>query len=101
MGSNEAQLRLLMIDKLSERRSGEAPKTLSMILASADSGSVLAQEILGYCHDRGYLVASNRPEAVRYYRMAAQRGSLAAYNALKELYNKIRPPGAEFRLPQE
>jgi len=71
-----------------------------MILMAADSGSVLAQEILGYCHDKGYLVGTNRPEAVRYYRMAAQRGSLAAYNALKDLYNKIRPPDPEFRMTQ-
>ncbi len=100
LGNMEAGLRLVMIDRQNRESSDSRVQTLSIVLDGADHGSVLAEEILGYGYAKGFLVGRNISESVRYYRMAAQRGSLAAYHALKELYDGIRPPGREFKISE-
>jgi TPR repeat protein len=56
--------------------------------------------MIGYCYHKGIGVKSNPARSVEYYRRAYQRGSLAAYNALREIYDEIRPDDPEFRIPE-
>jgi TPR repeat protein len=63
-----------------------------------NEGSVLAQATLAYCYQRGIGTEKSIPIAVKYYRLAAQRGSQYAFNQLKGLYNSVRPDNKEFQL---
>ncbi len=97
LGNLEAKIRLYTIE-LKEQKASVGTDTLPELLRGyADNGSVLAEEVLAYCYQTGKLVPANTPEAVRLYRHAAERGSRIAYNALKELYDEIRPNAPEFQ----
>jgi hypothetical protein len=98
LGSREALLRSSMI-KLNSTKGATPDKALLVVLAqSAEDGSVLAEEMLGYFYSTGTGVPRNIPESVKYYRKAAQRGSTIAYNALRSLYDELRPSEAVFRM---
>jgi TPR repeat protein len=73
---------------------------VKLLRRAAGEGSVLAQTMLGYCYATGLGVERSTPEAVQLYRSAAQRGSNAAYSALKELYAAIRPSDPEFEIDE-
>ena len=98
-GDREAKIRLWMIGLGEGQKSDVAALVDSLRLASSD-GSILAQTMIGYCYDKGIGVGRNVPRSVEYYRKAYQRGSMAAYNALRELYDEIRPDDPEFRIPE-
>jgi TPR repeat protein len=63
-----------------------------------NDGSILAQFTLGYCYENGIGVKKNLPNAVKYYRNAAQRGNQFAYEQLKRLYNNLRPATETFKV---
>lgn len=96
LGNGEAKLRLMM----KSLRAGTTAPTDSSLIPSLekmrDEGSVLAQVLLGYCHEWGLGLPVSIPRAVDYYRKAAQRGSRTAYDALRILYDARRPPGSAF-----
>ena len=52
---------------------------------------VLAQISLAYCYENGIGVSVSKSEAVKYYRLTAQRGNQLGYDELKRMYNEIRP----------
>jgi TPR repeat protein len=98
LGSREALLRSSMM-KINATKGMTPDKALLSVLAqSAEDGSVLADEMLGYFYSTGAGVPRNIPESVRYYRKAAQRGSSIAYNALRSLYDELRPSEHVFRM---
>jgi len=98
MGSREARLRIAALSVRTEKNA----KTLSAIIAeleqAAQKGSVLAQVALGFCYETGTGVEKRIPEAVKWYRSSAQRGSQDAYFALKRLHDQIRPRDKEFQI---
>ncbi len=96
LGSREAELRIV-ISSLRGAGGGSVDAALLKRLAAWDAeGSVLAQVILGYCHEGGRGMAADIPGAISYYRKAAQRGSRMAYDALRNLYDGRRPDDSEF-----
>lgn len=99
-GSRAARLQMVVsgITESSHDAGGEA--SLAFLREASDSGSVLAQQVLGYCHETGVLTGESRQLAVRYYRLAAQRGNAAAYEALRRMYDSLRPAEKEFALPR-
>jgi len=98
LGSREALLRSSMM-KIYASKGMTPDKTLLSVLAqSAEDGSVLAEEMLGYFYSTGAGVPRNIPESVKYYRKAAQRGSSIAYNALRSLYDELRTPETVFTM---
>ncbi len=98
LGSSEAKLRLSISNIYSDSGNENYRAAVDSIMKSIKDGSVLAQATLAYCYQNGLGVDKNLPDAVEYYRFAAQRGSQFAYNQLKQLYDSIRPADKEFQL---
>ncbi|TAK53691.1 MAG: sel1 repeat family protein [Bacteroidetes bacterium] len=95
--NREAQIRLWMI-ALNNNEPGTSSPLVDSLRHAGYRGSVAAQAMLGYCYQKGVGVTKNVPQAVLYYRQAAERGSETAYAALKEMYAAIRPEGTEFKV---
>jgi uncharacterized protein len=95
-GSREANVRICMI-KLKKDTTGQIQKLVEILKQSAREGSMLAEVALGYSFQEGKGVESNKSESVHWYRLAARRGSKVAYNALKDIYDSIRPKEKEFQ----
>jgi TPR repeat protein len=100
LGSREAQIRVCMIELNDADPAVNAPRLLQTLQQAASKGSVLAEAVLGYCYQEGKGVRANTSEAVRLYRRAAQRGSQIAYDALRKMYDGIRPNAPEFQLEE-
>ncbi len=100
-GSNEALVRLAAA-RLLVNIPGISIDSAFSILKFADlEGSIIAQFTFGLCYENGIGKEKKTAEAVRYYRNAAQRGSVAAYESLKRLYNSLRPNEKEFFIPEQ
>lgn len=97
-GSREALLRSSMMQFISSRGSVPDSSIMNVVWNSNDDGSVLAQEMLGYFYQQGIGVPKNIALSVKYYRKASQRGSKLAYNALRALYDELRPKDAHFQI---
>jgi TPR repeat protein len=97
LGNLEAKIRRYTIELKKAKGASVGADILQSLRKYAENGSVLAEEVLAFCYQTGILVSPNKPEAVRLYRHAAERGSRVAYNALKELYDEIRPDIPEFQ----
>jgi TPR repeat protein len=97
-GSLEAKARLAATVVISDTNATRTPSAdiISTLINAADDGSIVAQMALAYCFEKGIGVAKSTSEAVRLYRNCAMRGSLNAYNALKRMYDKLRPKDKEF-----
>ncbi len=98
LGSEEAKDRLCSIRLQEQTGNDDMGILIDTLQQSASRGSVLAEAMLGYCYQEGKGVPKNKPEAVRLYRHAAQRGSNVAFEALKKLYDELRPDDPVFRL---
>ena len=92
LGNSEGKIRLAAADLLDNKNSRNIREPLQILFNAEDLGSVLAQVALAYCYENAIGVSKSKPAAVKYYRLASQRGSRFAYNELKRLYNEIRPP---------
>lgn len=98
LGSREGQIRAA-VSRLMSSRSPESGEASLRLLQEADhDGSVLAQVALGFCYEKGIGVPQNTGIAARFYRTSAQRGSSIGYEALRNLYNSIRPADGEFHV---
>jgi len=93
LGSREAEIRLAMSALRRENGANAGPELLNTLAVWEKDGSVLAQVMLGYCFEGGRGVPASIPDAVSYYRKAAQRGSRIAYDLLRNLYDRRRPGG--------
>lgn len=102
-GSRDAEIRLAAAAIISDSTATDTSlaDTISVLAEGVGDGSMIAQLALGYCYQHGVGVPQNTPQAVKLYRECAQRGSESAYNALKEMYNKLRPRGKEFDVSQD
>ena len=96
LGTREGRTRVALT-RLVLRESGERERT-QLLHQEAEEGSVLAQTGYAYCLRFGIGTKVNKPEASSWYRKAAQRGSLSAYDGLRGMYDELRPPGKEFRI---
>ncbi len=94
LGSVEASVRIATAMLLGEIKTEnmDTTKYFRTLEVADNFGSVLAQVSLAYCYENGIGVKKSTPDAVKYYRLAAQRGSRYAYDQLKKMYDAIRPP---------
>ncbi len=98
MGSKEAAVRIDVAEVYGFVKSSNYKNAIDNITKAIDEGSVLAQATLAYCYENGIGLPTSEPQAVKYFRLAAQRGSRFAYDELKQLYNAIRPKDKMFQL---
>ncbi len=96
LGSREAKVRLAF-SKIIEGNE-KIKFELNFLQSATDEGSVLAETVLGYCYEHGRGVKKNKAIAVKYYRLAAERGNETAYKSLLKLYDDIRPDDPEFQI---
>jgi TPR repeat protein len=98
LGSTEAAVRLITASLYDDAQIDLSKAVSDLIKASAD-GSVLAQVALAFCYENGLgTTKASISKTLKYYRMAAQRGSQYAYRELQRLYDEIRPADPEFSL---
>ena len=91
LGNDEGRVRIIL-DKIQQKNlDSDLDDDIKFLLEASESGSVLAEVALAFCYENGIGVKSNKAEAVRYYRKAAQRGNEASFNSLKSMYDAIRP----------
>jgi hypothetical protein len=97
-GSIEAKVRLLTVAIHNREQLFDSRATFNRLKTFAENGSVLAQVALAYCYQEGIGTKPSKKDVVKYYRLAAQRGSQYAYRELQKLYDEIRPEESEFNL---
>ncbi|MFA3782364.1 tetratricopeptide repeat protein [Melioribacteraceae bacterium 4301-Me] len=107
LGSIEASVRIAFANILQRtetnteyrhEENSDLMKDLYTLQKAANQGSVLAQSALAYCYEKGIGFKENKAYAVKLYRLSAQRGSEAAYNSLKRMYDEIRPNDEIFKI---
>lgn len=96
--SYEATIRLAASKILDQNAFVDLRNEVRQIKEAEINGSILAQFALAYCYEHGIGVKQNTADAVKYYRLASQRGNQFAFEKLKSLYDKIRPNTATFKI---
>ncbi len=98
LGSDEAKIRIAF----AKIQLGSEDKEFIQILEKAsEEGSVSAQAALAYCYEKGLSVKQNKAEAADLYRKAAHRGSQAAFNSLRAMYDQLRPADDEYDIYED
>jgi len=97
-GSIEANVRLAVSKVFDLNKSEDLSEEIKILQEADLKGSLLAQFALGYCYENGIGFRKSIPEAVKYYREAAQRGNQFAYQQLKRLYDNLRPAVERFKV---
>jgi len=95
-GSKEAEIRILMAQIQANDSESINDSLITKLKFHEQKGSLLAQMMLAYIYENGLGIQKNKPEAVHYYRICAQRGNRGAQRSLKRLYDEIRPGEQEF-----
>jgi len=95
-GSIQAKIRLAAANVFDAINVESLDKSIQTLKEASKMGSVLAQISLAYGYENGIGVAVNKSEAVKYYRLTAQRGNQFGYEELKRIYNEIRPNEKRF-----
>lgn len=96
--SSEAKIRLIILNFTINENSNFDKNTFKFLEEQEKEGSILAQIALAYFYEKGIVVKKNKANAVELYRQAAFRGSQIAYNALKNLYDELRPNDPMFEI---
>jgi len=98
MGSKEALVRLASATILTGVGPFSRDSAMKILTVANSEESLLAEVTLAYCYERGIEVQKNIGQSVRLYRNAANRGSAIAFDALKRLYDSVRPKEKEFEV---
>ncbi len=107
-GSSEARVRLAATVVLADSASSDSgvliardaalSDTIHTLLDASAEGSIIAQLAIGYCYEYGIGLPRDTADAVRVYRQCADRGSSSAYEALRKMYDRIRPKTPKFQI---
>ena len=95
-GSIQAKIRLAAANVFDAISVESLAKSIQTLKEASKLGSVLAQISLAYSYENGIGIVKNKSEAVKYYRLTAQRGNQFGYEELKRIYNEIRPNEKRF-----
>ncbi len=98
LGSSEAVVRKLFLSISKEKENFHNPDKIAELKRLANTGSVLAESVLAFCYENGFGIKMDKARASELYRDAANRGSEAAYAALKKMYDDIRPDNEIFQI---
>lgn len=96
--SSEAKIRLIILKFTLNENTNFDDNTFKFLEEQEKEGSILAQIALAYFYEKGIVVKKNKANAVELYRQAAFRGSQIAYNALKNLYEELKPNEPIFQI---
>ena len=80
-----------------DENTGEVSTVNNEMLERAMQGEALAQYTLGVMYDRGLSVMQNYPEAVRWYRAAAEQGHTTAQFSLGVMYAAGEGVGRDYQ----
>jgi hypothetical protein len=97
-GSKEAKIRIEIANLFNEIDIKDKTDSFDYLKEVEDKGSMLAELSLADCYLRGIVVSKDLSKAVYYFRAAAVRGNIYAYNQLKKIYDEIKPNGFEANL---
>lgn len=95
-GSMQANIRLAAANIFGNLYIEEISNSIKTLKKADELGSVLAQISLAYAYENGIGVKKSKAEAVKYYRLTAQRGNQTGYDELKRIYDEIRPAEERF-----
>ncbi len=98
LGSDEAKVRVAFA-KI--QIGSKDKKNIEVLEKALEEGSVSAQAALAYCYEKGLNVKQNKALAANLYRRAAHRGSQAAFNSLRAMYDQLRPGDDEYDIYEE
>jgi TPR repeat protein len=96
LGSEEAETRLIASRLLDAFDGYNKSEDFKKLKNTANEGSLFAMVSVGLCYEQGLGTIQSVPDAVNYFKMAAQRGSRFAYEELKRIYDEMRPSDAQF-----
>ena len=96
LGSEEAETRLIASRLLDSFGGYNKSEDFKKLKNAAKEGSLFAMVSVGLCYEQGLGTTQSIPDAVNYFKMAAQRGSRFAYEELKRIYDEIRPGDDQF-----
>ncbi len=96
LGSEEAETRLIASRLLDSFGGYNKSEDFKKLKNAAKEGSLFAMVSVGLCYEQGLGTTQSIPDAVNYFKMAAQRGSRFAYEELKRIYDEMRPTDAQF-----
>ncbi|MDR3668565.1 MAG: hypothetical protein P4L35_17115 [Ignavibacteriaceae bacterium] len=94
-GNKEARIRMEIANLYGEIEIKEINDSFTFLKGAEEKGSLLAELSIADCYEKGIIVPEERAKAVQYFRSAAVRGSVFAYNELKKLYDELRPKDFE------
>jgi len=94
-GSKEARIRMEIANLYGEIEIKEKNDSFIFLKGAEEKGSLLAELSIADFYEKGIIVPRERAKAVQYFRSAAVRGSIFAYNELKRLYDELRPKDFE------
>lgn len=97
-GNKEARIRMEVANLYGEIEIKEKNDSFTFLIEAEEKGSLLAELSIADCYEKGIIVQGKRAKAVQYFRSAAVRGSVFAYNELKRLYDELRPKNFEVDL---
>ena len=98
MGSKEAEVRIAISNLNDSTNSSNTSTDFTIVKNNAEQGSIFAETALGYCYEKGIGIKEDKALAIKFYRLAAQRGNETAYNSLKRMYDEIRPNEDLFKI---
>jgi len=96
LGSDEAETRLIASRILDAFGGYNKSEDFKKLKEAADKGSLFAMVSVGLCYEQGLGITQSIPDAVNYFKLAAQRGSRFAYDKLKTIYDDMRPADEQF-----
>ena len=96
LGSEEAEIRLIASRLLDSFGGYNKSDDFNKLKEASKDGSLFAMVTLGICYEQGLGTEASLPEAVNYFKMAAQRGNRFAYEELERIYDNKRPADPEF-----
>ena len=96
LGSDEAETRLIASRILDAFGGYNKSEDFKKLKEAANKGSLFAMVSVGLCYEQGLGTTQSIPDAVNYFKLAAQRGSRFAYDKLKTIYDEMRPADEQF-----
>ena len=97
-GSKDAKIRLEIANLFNEIDLKNKDLSFNYLEEVENKGSILAQLSLADCYLKGIIVKKDLSKAAYYFRSAAVRGNIYAYDQLKKLYQEIKPMDFETSL---
>jgi uncharacterized protein len=100
LGSKEATVRIAAAKVTGDFSDHQYSVYLPILFDAAQEGAIIAQLAVAHCYEYGFGLKENKGEAARLYRLCAQRGNQNAFQALRAMYDEIRPHQKEFVIDQ-